>query len=74
MTHLNNEGTLDIFRRHEGGPIWVRAVQGREEALRWVAKLKAEQPMHQFLVWNSRTRQFVELSASLDALDGATNK
>ena len=64
MTHVDNGGTFDIFRQHELGPIWVQAVRGRDEAIQSLLKLRAEKPTQTFLLWDSRTRQFLDLPAS----------
>jgi len=64
MTDMDRNGTFDIFRQDEAGSIWVRAVRGREEAIRSLLKLRAEKPTQVFLLWDSRTRQFLDLPAS----------
>jgi len=64
MTHADWAGTFDIFCQHELGPVWVQAVRGRDEAIRSLLKLRAEKPTQVFLLWDSRTRQFLDLPAS----------
>jgi|GEM_PF-4227828 len=64
MTHIDRDGMFDIFRQHELGPIWVRAVRGRDEAIQELLTLRAEKPAETFLLWDSRTRQFLDLPAS----------
>ncbi len=64
MTHADWVGTFDIFRQDEAGAIWVQAVHGRDEAIRSLLKLRAEKPTQVFLLWDSRTRQFLDLPAS----------
>lgn len=64
MTFVDRDGTFDIFRQHESGPIWVQAVRGRDEAIRSLLKLRAEKPAQIFLLWDSRTRQFLDLPAN----------
>jgi hypothetical protein len=64
MTGFDRDGTFDIFRQDEAGAIWVRAVRGRDEAIQSLLKLRAEKPTQIFLLWDSRTRQFLDLPAN----------
>lgn len=68
MTPIDKDGTFDIFRQHELGPIWVQAVRGRDEAIRSLLKLRVEKPAQIFLLWDSRTRQFLNLPANAQSL------
>ncbi len=61
MADVDRNGTFDIFRQDDAGAIWVQAVRGHDEAIRSLQKLRAEKPKQVFLLWDSRTRRFLDL-------------
>lgn len=61
MGDVDRNGTFDIFRQDDAGPIWVQAVRGHDEAIRSLQKLRAQKPKQVFLLWDSRTRRFLDL-------------
>jgi len=67
MTDMDRNGTFDIFRQDEAGAIWVQAVRGRDEAMQSLRKLRAEEPKQVFLLWDSRTRRFLDLPANSES-------
>jgi hypothetical protein len=64
MADADRNGMFDIFRQDESGAIWVQAVRGHDEAIRSLQKLRAERPKQIFLLWDSRTRRFLDLPAN----------
>ncbi|HLJ41072.1 MAG TPA: hypothetical protein VKT50_06250 [Candidatus Acidoferrales bacterium] len=64
MANVDWDGTFDIFRQDDAGAIWVQAVHGHDEAIQSLLKLRAEKPEQVFLLWDSRTRRFLDLPAS----------
>ncbi|MGH9727599.1 MAG: hypothetical protein ACRD33_04150 [Candidatus Acidiferrales bacterium] len=63
MSRVDGDGTFDIFRHHEDGPIWVQAVRGHDEAMRLIVQLSAEHPTKVFRIWDPRNAKFVDLPA-----------
>jgi len=61
MADVDRNGIFDIFRQDEAGAVWVQAVRGHDEAIRSLLKLRAEKPAQVFLLWDSRTRRFLDL-------------
>lgn len=64
MADVDRNGTFDIFRQDDAGTVWVQAVRGHDEAIQMLLKLKAEKPKQVFLLWDSRTRRFLDLPAN----------
>lgn len=64
MANVDRNGTFDIFRQDDAGATWVQAVRGHDEAIQCLLKLRAEKPKQVFLLWDSRTRQFLDLPAN----------
>lgn len=64
MADVDRKGTFDIFRQDDTGAIWVQAVRGQDEAIQSLLKLRAERPKQVFLLWDSRTRRFLDLPAN----------
>lgn len=64
MADVDRNGMFDIFRQDESGAIWVQAVHGHDEAIQSLMKLRAEKPKQVFLLWDSRTRRFLDLPAN----------
>lgn len=64
MANVDRNGTFDIFRQDEAGAIWVQAVRGHDEAIQFLVKLRTEKPTQVFLLWDSRTRRFLDLPAN----------
>jgi hypothetical protein len=64
MADVDRNGTFDIFRQDEAGAIWVRAVRGHDEAIQSLLKLRADKPKQVCLLWDSRTRRFLDLPAN----------
>ena len=64
MADVDTNGTFDIFRQDDAGAIWVQAVRGHDAAIQSMLKLRAERPRQVFLLWDSRTRRFLDLPAN----------
>ena len=56
---MNVSAQLDIFKRlPDGHPIWVKAVEGLEEAKRQLAKMASDCPGNYF-IFNTRSGTIV---------------